>query len=81
MKRFIGLVALVAALPTLAFAQDPERVEQARRDLFVIADAKPDQIEKVKTFCRGMDLAVQDRLKWDKDAEGVVQNCKALGYL
>lgn len=75
----IAVAAISAAAP--GHAQDAQKTEQARSDLFNLADAKPNEVEKVKTFCKGMNLAIDGQLKGDKAAAGVVQNCKVLGYL
>ena len=81
MKLLFAAAVLSITFVSHASAQDAAKVEQARSDLFRIADAKPSEVEKVRTFCKGMNLAIEGQLKGDKDAAGVVTNCKALGYL
>lgn len=62
-----------------ASARAESRV-QAERELFYLAQAGPNEVNKVRTFCRFVNDKPYDEIKNDEYLSRIDRNCLTLGY-
>lgn len=57
-----------------------ERRDGAEKELFNLAKAEPNQVDKVREFCKQLKERLDSDLKDNEMAFGVATNCRVLGY-
>ncbi|MGQ3214799.1 MAG: hypothetical protein ACT6U0_27335 [Shinella sp.] len=75
-----GYFAVSEYRKSTAEAARKERLDGARKELFDLANAQPNEEEKVREFCKNLKVRIATDLQNNEMAPVLMRNCRAFGY-